>query len=55
MVRGQHHSQMDRQDYLDRADEYNMTFFLDKDHNWVSAQIQVLSWSVVVNKENLSD
>lgn len=55
MVMGRHHDRMDRQEYLDRADEYNMTFFLDKDHNWVSAQIQVLSWSVVVNRTDLSD
>ena len=55
MVMGKHHSQMDKQEYLDRADEYNMTFFLDKNHNWVSAQIQVLSWNVVVNRTDLSD
>lgn len=55
MVMGQHHSLMDKQEYLDRADEYNMTFFLDKNHNWVSAQIQVLSWTVVINKTDLSD
>lgn len=55
LVMGKHHSQMEKQEYLDRADEYNMTFFLDKGNNWVSAQIQVLSWSVVVNNTDLSD
>lgn len=55
LVMGKHHESMDMQEYLDRADEYNMTFFLDKEHNWASALIQVLSWSVVVNKTDLSD
>ena len=43
---------MDAQEYLDRQDEYNMTFFL---HNgqWMSAQIIINSWVVVINNENL--
>ncbi len=38
---------MSEQEFLDRADEYNMTFFLDEDNKWVSTVIQILSWKVV--------
>lgn len=35
------------QQYLDYKDEYNMTFFLDKDHHWVDGALQIESWRVV--------
>lgn len=35
------------QEYLDRQDEYNMTFFLDKGDRWVSNYIYINSWRVV--------
>lgn len=53
MVKGHSHKQMDDQEYLDRADEYNMTFFLDNANNWVSTVIQILSWRVVVNNSDI--
>ena len=53
LVKGAHHGQMDDQEYLDRADEYNMTFFLDRSNSWISTVIQVHSWRVVVNNSNL--
>jgi hypothetical protein len=40
---------MDDQEYLDRQDEYNMTFFLDDDMQWVSSHILINSWKVVLN------
>ncbi|WP_455497293.1 FimB/Mfa2 family fimbrial subunit [Coprobacter sp.] len=54
MVKGEHYKQMDDQEYLDRADEYNMTFFLDPNKNWISTVIQILSWRVVVNNSDLN-
>ena len=48
MVMGQHNIAMGRQEYLDRADEYNLTFFLDEGE-WVSAVINIHSWRVVLN------
>ncbi|MBX9187742.1 FimB/Mfa2 family fimbrial subunit [Bacteroides sp. K03] len=54
LVKGEHHRQMDDQEYLDRADEYNMTFFLDQDNNWISTVVQILSWRVVVNNSDLN-
>ena len=54
LVKGEHYRQMNDQEYLDRADEYNMTFFLDKNNHWVSTAIQVLSWRVVVHNTDLN-
>ena len=47
LVRGECNRNMSEQEFLDRADEYNMTFFLDEDNKWVSTVIQILSWKVV--------
>jgi hypothetical protein len=44
---------MPNQEYLDRQDEYTMTFFLDEDGDWLSASIIVNSWRVVLNNEIL--
>ena len=53
LVKGNYNSQMSNQEYLDRQDEYNMTFFLDKDSNWLSTSIIVNSWRVVLNDDIL--
>lgn len=37
------------QEYLDRQDEYNMTFFLDKDLEWLKTQIIINDWVVRFN------
>ena len=54
LVKGHYNRQMDNQEYLDRQDEYNMTFFLDEDDHWVSSYIIINSWKVVLNNEELS-
>lgn len=36
------------QDLLDRMDEYEMTFFIDENQKWVSAQINIESWRTVI-------
>ena len=47
MVRG-HFGNWSDQEYLDRLDRYTMTFFVDADLNWYSAQgINILGWKVV--------
>jgi len=35
------------QEYLDYKDEYDMTFFLDKNHHWIDGVIKIESWRVV--------
>jgi hypothetical protein len=53
LVKGHYNSNMSNQEYLDRQDEYNMTFFLDEDGDWLSASIIVNSWRVVLNNDTL--
>ena len=47
LVKGKYGSMPD-QEYLDRQDDYNMTFFLDDDDNWFSSYIYINSWKVLL-------
>lgn len=49
MVKGKYNESMSNQEYLDRQDEYNMTFFLNEDGSWASSSVIINSWRVVVN------
>ncbi len=51
LVKGYYNRAMSDQEYLDRQDEYNMTFFLDESGQWASASIIVNSWRVVLNNQ----
>lgn len=55
MVKGKHLEEMDNQEYLDRADEYNMTLFLDENNKWVSTVINILSWRLVVSNVGVGE
>lgn len=48
------YSDMPNQEYLDREDEYNFTFFLDENNNWISSSIIINSWKVVFNNSDLN-
>lgn len=37
------------QEYLDRQDEYNMTFFLDKNQTWLQTTIIINGWTIRLN------
>ena len=54
LVKGHYNRDMDNQEYLDRQDEFNMTFFLDEDDTWVDSYIIINSWKVVLNNEDLN-
>lgn len=41
--------EMTDQDYLDRQDEYALTFFLDQNNKWINTSIIINSWRVVLN------
>lgn len=41
--------EMSDQEYLDRQDEYTLTFFLDEDELWIGTSIIINSWKVVLN------
>lgn len=47
MVKGQYNRRMTDNEYLDRQDEYNMTFFMNEDSSWFANVIDILSWRVV--------
>jgi len=47
LVRGYYNRDMDPQEYLDRQDEYNMTFFLDRERNWIKTVIIINDWRIV--------
>ena len=53
LVKGYYNSEMSNQEYLDRQDEYSLTFFLDEDGDWLSASIIVNSWRVVLTNDIL--
>lgn len=53
LVKGHYNKDMADQEYLDRQDEYAMTFFLDEDGSWLSSSIIVNSWRVVFNNDIL--
>ena len=53
LVKGNYNKAMSNQDYLDRQDEYTMTFFLDEGE-WVSSVIYINSWRVVLNNTELN-
>ena len=53
LVKGNYRQNMGDQEYLDRQDEYTMTFFLDEGE-WVSSVIYINSWRVVLNNTELN-
>ncbi|MDE7378928.1 MAG: FimB/Mfa2 family fimbrial subunit [Paraprevotella sp.] len=44
---------MTDQEFLDREDDYVLTFFLDENNEWISSQILIHSWMVVPNEVDL--
>lgn len=47
LVKGFYHENMTEQEYLDRQDEYNMTFFLDEGNRWINTVIIINDWRIV--------
>ncbi len=54
LVKGHYNREMSDQEYLDRQDEYNMTFFLDENGHWASSTIIINDWKIVLNDADLS-
>lgn len=52
LVKGNYNRAMSDQEYLDRQDEYSMTFFLDENDNWASSTIYINGWHVVNQEVN---
>ncbi len=53
LVKGFYNEGMDDQEYLDRQDEWDMTFFLDEGYRWMNAYIYINSWKVVLQGSGL--
>lgn len=53
LVKGNYNHQMTDQEYLDREDTYDFVFFIDDNHNWLSASIFINSWRVVLQEHEL--
>lgn len=53
LIKGNYNRDMSDQEYLDRQDEYNMTFFLDESESWMNAYIYINSWKVVLQYNDL--
>lgn len=53
LVKGNYNRKMDDQEYLDRQDEYNMTFFLDENNRWLSSTIIINGWKIVLDDVEL--
>lgn len=53
LVKGNYNRDMSDQEYLDRQDEYNMTFFLDENNHWLATSVIINSWRVVLNPTDL--
>ena len=53
MVKGYYNRDMSDQEYLDRQDEYNMTFFLDESGEWFRSRILINGWAIVRNEIGL--
>lgn len=54
LVKGNYNRNMSDQEYLDRQDEYNLTFFLDESGRWISSSVVVNSWRVVLNNQTIN-
>ena len=53
LVKGYYNQEMSDQEYLDRQDEYSLTFFLDENNHWMNASIIINSWRVVLSEAEL--
>lgn len=49
LVKDHYTGNMDDQEYLDRQDHYSLTFFIDNNHDWISAIIYINSWKVMLD------
>jgi hypothetical protein len=54
LVKGNYNVAMSDQEYLDRQDEYNLTFFLDEHGLWSTSRIIINSWHLVLQNSDLN-
>lgn len=49
MLKDGYGHEMTDQEYLDRQDDYTLTFFLDRNQKWIGTSIIINSWKVVLS------
>lgn len=49
MLKDGYDREMTDQEYLDRQDEWALTFFLDRQYKWIATSIIINSWRIVLN------
>lgn len=49
LMKSSYHSKMSDQEYLDRAYQHNLIFFLDENNYWIRMNIVVMDWVVRIN------
>lgn len=54
MIRNSNFASMDPEEYLDRQDDFSLTFILDENQQWVAVEINVLNWREVYTKTNVN-
>lgn len=54
LVKGETNRDMGTQEYLDRQDEYNMTFFLDRNYKWISTVVIINDWRIIFHEGEIS-
>lgn len=54
MIRNSNFAKMDAEEYLDRQDDFSLTFILDENQHWTAVSINVLNWRVVYERPDLS-
>lgn len=56
LVKGRYEKQMTDQEYLDRQDDYTITFFLDNRHGWnIAAGIFINGWRIILQNSDLDN
>jgi len=53
MVKGNYNRELGDQEYLDRQDVWDLTFFLGEGKQWLATYIYINSWRVVLQNEDL--
>lgn len=53
LVKGYYKREMLDQEYLDRQDDYSLTFFLDETSHWTTTHVFINSWYVVIQNTGL--
>lgn len=53
MIRNSQFSGMDAEEYLDRQDDFSLTFILDENQRWTAVVINVLDWRVTYSQQGM--